>query len=97
MSSTITNLFSPFEEHRLTTEFTDGCWHHDTLGGATADPQRETWRRGKVIGRGTYGTLVVAEGKGGAVRAIKEVAKVATPATISSRELQALAGLKSVR
>lgn len=92
----MSNPRGQFEGGGLSTSFIDGCWHHRAPGRESTDTHDEIWRKGNVLGRGTYGTLYLAEGAGGTVRAVKEISKVTTSTEISKRELQVLVKLKSV-
>lgn len=83
------------EQYQLITRYRDGCWQHQ-IANAETGPRLDVWTRVKCVGKGNFGTLMLAKGRGSAVRAIKEVSKTTASSHLIPRELHALITLQLV-
>lgn len=80
-----------FERYKLNTKFRNGRWEHSVPGGRI-----ERWKVGRIIGKGAHGTVRLAGGENGAIRAIKKIKKITASNISSPKELLALTKLDAV-
>ena len=82
--------------HKLNTEFFSDHVRHTTFHSDASRGRRrvavvKSWRRGRELGRGQFGTVFLETSKEGECRAVKEIAKDKHSKIDYKRELMAMA------